>query len=542
MEVVADDFMVVGYGDNGEQASQSHDANLEAFLQRCEERRIHLNAEKARLRKHQVPFIGHIASGEGLKVDPTKVRAVCEMPPPTDVAAVQRLLGFVQYLSKFLPHLSEMTKPLRDLTQKDTLWVWGEAQENALNALKTAVTNTPVLRYYCSQDEVTVQCDASQSGLGAALLQAGQPVAYASRALTSAETRYAQIEKELLAILFAGTHFDVYLYGRERVNVESDHKPLESIFQKPLNSAPVRLQRMLLRLQRYKLLVKYKKGDQLFLADTLSWAYLPDGPDVCEMSESLEDLDPTTLLALDPDKVIRIKQCSQDDPVLAILRETIQQGWPDQITDVRECIRPYYGFQDELSVNTPLVFKGSRVVIPHAMRKEMISLAHESHIGMEGCVRRARGSMYWPRMSAEIKDFVAKCDVCLRHRSSQGKEPLMQHQLAEGPWRKIGADLCELPGHTLLVLVDYFSNYVEVERVNKTTTSGVTKALRPLFARYGVPEVVFTDNGPQFDSAEFKEFAKLWGFQHDTSSPGYPQSNGKAENAVKNDKTTIQEM
>ena len=182
-------------------------------------------------------------SGEGLKVDPTKVRAVCEMPPPTDVVAVQRLLGFVQYLSKFLPHLSEMTKQLRDLTQKESLWFWREAQENALNALKTAVTKAPVLRYYSSQEEVTIQCDTSQSGLGAALLQNGQPVAYASRTLLSAETRYAQIEKELLAIVFACTHFNMYLYGRDRVNVESDHKPLESIFLKPLDSAPVRLQR-----------------------------------------------------------------------------------------------------------------------------------------------------------------------------------------------------------------------------------------------------------------------------------------------------------
>ena len=201
VEVVADDFMVVGYGDDVEQANQSHDTNLDSFLRRCDEKGIHLNAAKAQLRKHQVPFIGHIASGEGLKVDPTKVRAVCEMPPPTDVVAVQRLLGFVQYLSKFLPHLSEITKPLRDLTQKESLWFWGEAQENALNALKTAVTKAPVLRYYSSQEEVTIQCDASQSGLGAALLQNGQPVAYASRALSSAETRYAQIEKELLAIL-----------------------------------------------------------------------------------------------------------------------------------------------------------------------------------------------------------------------------------------------------------------------------------------------------------------------------------------------------
>ena len=126
-----------------------------------------------------------------------------DMPPPKDVAGVQRFLGMVQYLSKFLPRLSDMTKPLRDLTQKETEWVCDQPQQKALDAVKQAVASTPVLRYHALQDKVTLQCDASQHGLGAALLQKGQPVAYASRALTPAETRYAQIEKELLAIVFA---------------------------------------------------------------------------------------------------------------------------------------------------------------------------------------------------------------------------------------------------------------------------------------------------------------------------------------------------
>ena len=532
VEVIADDFMVVGFGDNEEQATKSHDTNLESFMKRCEEKGIHLNAEKAQLRKHKVPFIGHIATGEGLQVYPAKVKAICEMPPPTDVAAVQRLLGFVQYLSKFLPHLADITKPLRELTQRDTEWVWDEPQESALQALKTVVTRTPVLRYYNSREEVTLQCDASQSGLGAALLQQGQPVAYASRALTSAETRYAQIEKELLAILFACTHFDIYLYGRELVTVETDHKPLESIFLKPLNEAPLRLQRMLLRLQRYSLRVKYKKGDQLFLADTLSRAYVPDIC-ACEFSQRLEGIDHASSLALDHDRLQRIRDCSRNDPVISVLRETIQHGWPEQMCDVPECIHPYRGVRDVMTVESTLVFKGHRVVIPQSMRKEMIELAHEAHIGMEGCIRRARESMFWPRMTAEIKDYVGKCDICLMHRASQGKEPLMQHQFADRPWSKVGADLCELPGRMLLVVVDYYSNFVEAERVHKATTSGVTKVLRPLFARYGVPDVLFTDNGPQFDSSEFEHFAKQWGFDHKTSSPGYPQSNGKAENAVK---------
>ena len=182
-------------------------------------------------------------------MDPSKVQAIQDMPPPQDVAAVQRLLGLAQYLSKFLPYLSDITKPLRELTQKDTVWVWGPAQQEALENLKMAVSSTPILRYYNVNEEVTLQCDASQTGLGASLLQNGQPVAYASRALTATETRYAQIEKELLAIVFACAHFELYVYGRDVVQVKTDHQPLVSIVLKSLNSAPSRLQRMLLRLQ-----------------------------------------------------------------------------------------------------------------------------------------------------------------------------------------------------------------------------------------------------------------------------------------------------
>ena len=108
-------FGVVGFGDNEEQATKCHDTNLESFMKSCEEKGIHLKAEKAQLRKQKVPFIGHFATGEGLQVDPTKVKTICEMPPLTDVAAVQRLLGFVKYQSKFLPHLVEITK-LRERT------------------------------------------------------------------------------------------------------------------------------------------------------------------------------------------------------------------------------------------------------------------------------------------------------------------------------------------------------------------------------------------------------------------------------------------
>ena len=167
------------------------------------------------------------------------------------------------------------------------------------------------------------------------------------------------------------------------------------------------------------------------------------------------------------------------------------------------------------------------------MRKEMMAVAHASHIGIEGCIRRARETMFWPRMSAELKEYVAKCDICMAHRCSQGKEPIIQHEFAARPWSKVGADLCELQGRTLLVVCDYYSNFIEVENTSKLNTAGISKALKAMFAIYGVPETLVSDNGPQFASEEFASFAKKWGFEHVTSSPRYHQSNGKAENAVK---------
>jgi len=132
--------------------------------------------------------------------------------------------------------------------------------------------------------------------------------------------------------------------------------------------------------------------------------------------------------------------------------------------------------------------------------------------------------------------------VCLAHQDSPPKETLLQHELTSRSWAKVGADLCELNGRTLLVVVDYFSGFIEVERLTSTTSTAVSKALKIMCVRYGVPNVQVTDNEPQFDSAEFEAFAAKWGFQHVTSSPRYPQSNGKVENAVKTVKRSFTKL
>ena len=233
VEVIADDFVIVGFGNRPAEWQTDHDRNVRAFLDRCRERNLKLNKKKARLRQQEVPFIGHILTREGLKPDPHKVEAIVGMPDPTDVQSLRRFLGMVNYLAKFLPRLSEETEVLRKLTEKDAEWCWLQSHTDAVAHVKEMIVSAPVLAYYDVNKPVVIQCDASQSGLGAALLQEERPVAYSSRVMTQTEQNYAQIEKELLAIVYACEKFDQYIFGRSNVIVQSDHKPLETIFKKP---------------------------------------------------------------------------------------------------------------------------------------------------------------------------------------------------------------------------------------------------------------------------------------------------------------------
>ena len=256
---IADDILVAGAGDTMKDVVADHDVKIKKLLGRCQERNIKLNKQKVAFKQTKVPYIGHLLTSEEVKADPSKIEAVTKME--------RRIMGTVGYLAKFLPRLSEVSQPLRQLTKKGTEFLWDEIHDRAFSRIKEMVTAPPLLKYYEREKDLVIQCDASEGGLGAALLQDGRPLAYASRALTAAERNYAQIEKELLAIVFSTERFHQYTYGRS-VIVESNHKPLEIIHAKPLVSAPKRLQRMILRPQRYDLDVRYKRGSELHLADT----------------------------------------------------------------------------------------------------------------------------------------------------------------------------------------------------------------------------------------------------------------------------------
>ena len=336
---IADDILVFGEGTDYTEAEKDHDRRFVALMERCHQKNIKLNPTKLQFKLTEVKFMGNIITANGMKADPDKITAITTMPTPRNKAALLRFLGMANYLSPYCSNLSMVIRPLTALTQKDVPFSWSEVQERAFNDAKQLIATAPVLQYYDLGKPVVLQVDASEEGLGGALLQPNaegklQPVAFTSNSLSSTEQRYSQLEKECLAICNTFGKFDHWLFGKSDITVHTDHQPLETIYKKPLHKSPARLQRMLMRLQRYQFSLQYKKGTSLHIADTLSRAALHTpvhakvtGFEVfrLELEHSENDHNPRLTDVTEE----LLKSETKKDHTLTDLEQTIISGWPD---------------------------------------------------------------------------------------------------------------------------------------------------------------------------------------------------------------------
>ena len=249
-----------------------------------------------------------------------------------------------------------------------------------------------------------IETDASKDGLGACLLQKGHTVAYTSRSLTASKQNYAQIEKELMAIVFACEKFHQYVYGQP-VKIVTDHKPLESLTKKNLNQVSPRLQRILLRLQRYSLDISYLPGPKMPVPDALSRAYLPHESIDEDLQSDMEVLVHSLVKNLDLSVASKslMQEATITDNCLMVLQQLTQSGWPSERRRVPEAVRPCWNARDQVHEAEGLMFLGEKSIVPDSMRQEMLSLLHESHQGIEKSKARAREVMYWPSMSRNVE-------------------------------------------------------------------------------------------------------------------------------------------
>lgn len=495
-----------------------------------------LNKNKCEYGKKRVKFLGHIFSANGYEADPDKIEAINKLKVPTNVKELQRLLGMVTYLSKFIKNLSNITEPLRKLLVKEVAWFWDSEQQEAFANIKKALTTTPVLGYYDVNKEVKLSVDASSTALGACLLQNGKPVAYATRALTKAEKNYPQIEKEATAIRFACKKFHEYVYGKSLV-IESDHKPLESIFKKPLMNAPMRLQRILWDVLQYSPKIVYTKGTDIPLADALSRDC--DNEQKHEQPSEPEQFQISAIFAINEKTKQHLTKLTAEDLELQLLKAVIHRGWPEDDKKLPESVKKYATIKDEISEEDGLLFKSNKVIVPRAEIGNILRDIHKGHPGVTKSLARARQSLYWCGQSKDIKNFVERCSVCERTQKSKTKEPLLQKVIPDYPFQNVSSDLFHFKGHEYLLIADHYSGFMDFQKLRSTTSTEVVYQLKKWFSVHGIPEKLETDGGPQYTSKTFDDFVKRWQIEHIKSSPHYARSNGFAERNVQTAKNLL---
>lgn len=526
--IFIDDILVHGPNES------VHNERLHKVMQRARQVNLKFNKSKCKFLVSEVCFLGYVFNKDGARVDQEKVKAILEMPTPTNVKELQRILGMINYLGPFIKNLSEKTQILRNLLKKDSVWIWDENHEKCLKILKEEITRSPVLAHYNPQIPLVLSVDSSKSALGAVILQNNKPIAYSSKTLTITQERYAQIEKELLAIQFGCEKFHQYVYGH-RVTVHTDHKPLVYLFKKPLHDVPARLQRMMLTLQKYDLEVIHVPGKEMYISDTLSRAaiqenYVPENES--EMSCHVNLM--YSNLAISKEYSTKLSQETKKDESLQLLKKYYYEGWPKNKNNVSPLLKPYWNIQAEIHVIKDLIFKGSKLIVPKSMYKEMLDKIHKGHQGINKCLKLARESLYWPNMSTDIKNIVEQCLICAKFKPCNQKEPLQNFEICKYPWQQVGIDLMYFDNLTYLIVTDYYSKFIEIALLNKDSrSSNVITHLKSIFARHGIPLSLVSDGGPQFQSVEFKNFLNEWDIEHVVTSPYHSQSNGQAESSVK---------
>ena len=524
VRVYIDDIIVWG------STLQEHNHRLIKVMERIQKFGLKLNRAKCEFAVKEIIFLGDKLTAQGVQPDKDKIKAILDMPRPTDKTGVLRIMGMVNFIGKYIPNLTAKTACIRELLHKDCDFKWAQKHEQEWQILKKTLTTAPALAYYDHKKNLKISTDASKDGIGAVLLQAeGQhwkPVAYASRAMTKTECKYAQIEKECLGVTYGLERFHSYVYGLESFTVETDHRPLVAIIKKNLNEMSPRIQRLMMKIQRYDFELVYTPGKHLVLADTLSRA----PSDICG-STTEEDIEShinvvSHILPVSDTKSRQIAEATTHDNELQRVIRNMDDGWP-----AGSCPH-YFHVRGDLSYVDGLLLMKDRIVIPEALRPDLLNRIHEGHLGIEKCKRRARESVYWPGLNKNIETFVSKCETCQKHQSKQCKEPMVIPEMPASPWYKVGMDLFHLKGKDYLVVIDYFSNYPEMALLPNITSGSVIIHTKSIFARHGIPHIVVSDNGPCFSSREWKKFAEQYEFHHVTSSPLYAQSNGQAEKGV----------
>ena len=544
---------------------EEHLKHVWDILKRCDENGITLNTSKCTFAAESVNFCGFSISAEGYKPDRKKTAAVSDFPRPENVTDLRSFLGLVHQMGSFSPEVAKAAEPLRQLLSPKNTWLWTEVHMKAFHEVKEALVRPPVLSFFNPKRRTVLETDAARlKGLGFSLRQQDEDgrwhlIQCGSRFLTDTETRYAVIEVEMLAILWAARKCNTYLQGMQQFEVATDHRPLIPILNtKSLQDiANPRLQRLRGNLAPYNFVAVWRQGKLHAIPDALS-RYPVEAPSEDDKKEEREltshsseviraitsvEVDGKDASPFEDATLTAVRSATERDPELLELRAAVLDGFPEHKSQLQPLLHPYWNMRDRLAVDNNIVICGQRIVVPSSLRRNVLERLHASHQGEDRTKRRARQVVYWPGIDNDISNMVKGCKECQLHLPRQQKEPIIQLPQPTRVFEVVSADFFEYAAHTYLVYVDRLSGWPWVCHMGRSASAHqLTTSLRKAFASTGAPCLLLTDGGPQFTAKKTREFLDKWGVRQQFSSPHYPQANGHAEAAVKAVKRLVKKV
>lgn len=522
--VWADDILVTGND------SAEHDLALKNVINKAKKLGIVFNKDKLQYKQKQVKYVGQIFSENGMSIDTDRVESLLKLKSPKDKNQLKQIIGSFSYIRRYVPSMAEFMSPLSKLLRKDVEFNWLPIHEKALNMLKQKASEAPCLSSFDPKKKIVLQCDASKNGLACCMFQLDNSVlklvACASRTMSDCEINYGQTEKEFLAIAFGCKKFHKYIYGTQ-VDVQTDHKPIVSIMSKHVNKlGSPRLKRIRLKLFMYDLNVYYVPGKLVHFADMLSRNSLSVIEQDTEMLQMVHTV--SKYLPMSPEMKNQFKNATSNDKICEKLSNYYLNGWPRNIS--KDCL-VYSKFKDSIYMQDGLLFVEDRILVPESLRSYVLSVIHKGHCGIVKSINRAKKLFYWPQMRADIHKFVQQCRTCEKYSPTNFNESLLPHKIPKERFLKVGVDILDYNGSSFLVIVDYFSHWLELLPLKDKTSECVIDAMQNVFSRFGYPLELISDNMP-FSSFKCQSYFKSKDITLITSTPRYPKSNGMAEKYV----------
>ena len=364
---IADDVLIAA------RTREEHDLAVNKIIQRCQDSGFRLNPKKAKILLEEINYFGHTLSKKRLKPHMKKIQGIEQLAMPRNKRELQSLLGMFNYLGKFIPNLAAKMKDLHALIkEKCRICVGRHTHQDTRN--KAEVKDNKTLQYFDPQKEITIECD---EGLGACLLQDGTPVNFTSRGLIDAETRYCNLEREMLAVAWAVNHYRQYVYG-QRFKIVNDHAPLQQIIKKDIRDTSTWLQRLLQRCQGYDLTIEYKKGVEMHISDCLSRCVPLPAPNLGPVFPETSQIGIFEITAANESDIHKIRSTQKRDPVFQELECLSQEGWPEHHNQVSVLATADWGYRHDIAVIDGNV-KSQRSLVPQKMCERLLQKLHRVH-------------------------------------------------------------------------------------------------------------------------------------------------------------------